>query len=115
MATVPVAPAEITNFMTRTHRNEMGQTTVELLVSTSLLVIAVSGMGYLFKAEWDRGKCAYLVFEKTHAAVTSGSAPESQDSQVQTEDLPDSVRGVALCRGTPEIISIPKLEQETAQ
>jgi hypothetical protein len=95
------------------HRNELGQTTFELLASASLLMITVSGMGYLFKAEWDRGKCAYLVFEKTHAAAVGSSGLFSPTSSlVQTTDFPDSVKGVALCQGTPETVNIPKLETE---
>jgi hypothetical protein len=92
----------------------MGQTTVELLASASLLMITVSGMGYLFKAEWDRGKCAYLVFEKTHAAATGSTDGlfSLTNSQVQTQDFPDSTKGIALCKGTPELVSIPKLESD---
>jgi hypothetical protein len=105
---------EATDCMLRCHQNEVGQTTFELLASASLLMITVSGMGYLFKAEWDRGKCAYLVFEKTHAAAMNPSQSDffSVGSVVQTEDLPDSVKGIALCHGSPEIVSIPKLESE---
>jgi hypothetical protein len=93
----------------------MGQTTFELLTSASLLMITVSGMGYLFKAEWDRGKCAYLVFEKTHAAAVGSATPNLLSlatTSVTTEDLPDSTRGIAFCHGSTEVVSIPKLEPE---
>jgi hypothetical protein len=96
------------------HRNELGQTTFELLTTASLLMITVSGMGYLFKAEWDRGKCAYLVFEKTHAAAVGGNPGlfSLASSEVRIHDSPDSTKGIGFCRGTPETISIPKLETE---
>jgi hypothetical protein len=95
--------------MLRGHQSEIGQTTIELLATVSLLVTTLAGMGYLFKAEWERGHCAYLAFEKTHA-VAMGALPFSLVSSVLIADLPDSVRGTAFCGGSPEMISIPKLE-----
>jgi hypothetical protein len=105
------------------HRGEKGQTTVELLTSASLLMITISGVGWLFKAEWQRGECAYFVFEKTHAALISSSSDSSGSLNsplellssssavpVQIEDGPEQTRGFSFCRGTLESVTLPKLE-----
>jgi hypothetical protein len=99
------------------HRNENGQSTLEFLTSASLLMITVTGVGWLFKAEWERGKCAYLVFEKTHAAVTGAPSLDfslDKDTFIQIQDQPDGKKGIAFCKGTPETVSIPKLEPDAA-
>jgi hypothetical protein len=77
--------------------NIRGQSTVELLISVSVLMITLVGVGWVFKAEWDRGKCVYFVFEKTHAALV-------------VQNLPEGATGVALCGGSPETVSLPQLE-----
>jgi hypothetical protein len=101
--------------------NNRGQSTVELLISVSVLMITVSGVGWVFKAEWDRGKCVYFVFEKTHAALVGTKSPNASrridsridsmlDSTIVVQNLPEGAKGVALCGGSPETVSLPKLE-----
>jgi hypothetical protein len=95
--------------------NNRGQSTVELLISVSVLMITVSGVGWVFKAEWDRGKCVYFVFEKTHAALIGTKSPNSRrwmDSPIDVQSLPEGAKGVALCGGSPEMVSLPQLEPQ---
>jgi hypothetical protein len=93
--------------------NNRGQSTVELLISVSVLMITLSGVGWVFKAEWDRGKCVYFVFEKTHAALVGTKSLHSSrwmDSTIVVQSLPEGAKGTALCGGSPETVSLPQLE-----
>ena len=95
--------------------NSRGQSTVELLVSASVLMITLTGVGWIFKAEWDRGKCVYVVFEKTHAALIGAPSPNPprwMDSPSAVENLPQGAKGLALCGGSPETVSLPSLESD---
>jgi len=95
--------------------NNRGQSTVELLISVSVLMITLSGVGWVFKAEWDRGKCIYFVFEKTHAALIGTKSLNSSrwmDSPIDVQNLPEGAKGVALCGGSPETVSLPQLEPQ---
>ena len=92
-----------------------GQSTVELLISVSVLMITLSGVGWVFKAEWDRGKCVYFVFEKTHATLVGAKIPNSNrwmDSTIVVQNLPEGAKGVALCGGSPETVLLPQLEPQ---
>jgi hypothetical protein len=93
-----------------------GQSTVELLISVSVLMITVTGVGWVFKAEWDHGKCIYFVFEKTHAALIGTKIPSSNiwmDSPIDVQNLPEGAKGIAFCGGSPETVSLPQLEPNT--
>ena len=97
--------------------DERGQTLIELLYSLSTVVLSITAAGWLLKIEWDRGRCAYVVFEQTHAQV-SNSPPISvgQDYggpiQVQTQASQDSVDGTAQCGQSSETVSLPQLDPE---
>jgi hypothetical protein len=53
--------------------NERGQTLVELLMSLSTVVVSITAAGWLLKVQWDQGRCAYIVFEQTHAEIFNES------------------------------------------
>jgi hypothetical protein len=77
-------------------------------------MITLCGVGWVFKAEWDRGKCVYFTFEKTHAALIGAPSPNSHwmDSPVAVQNLPQGAQGLALCGGSPETVSLPSLENQ---
>ena len=90
--------------------NSEGQTLIEFVFSSALVVLTVAGAGFLFKAEWQRAKCAYVVFEKTHAKVV-GSGDPVPGVPVTFEETEDGVSGSALCGRAQERVSLPKLEK----
>lgn len=98
-----------------------GQATLELLISSTVLTVLVAGAGWIIKAEWDRGKCAYLVFEKTHAELTEEDEGEesqlrplsslvSKASEIQITDTTEEVAGAGHCGGASETLHLRKLE-----
>jgi hypothetical protein len=114
-----------------------GQVTLELVVSTTVIAILLSCAGFILKAEWDRGKCAYLSFEATHAAMSEDpgtpETPEVNDqpqigsgglkplseklarrrpvsSQVQVSRSDSGVNGVGGCGDAKEGVSFKFLE-----
>lgn len=94
---------------------DSGQSAVELLASISTVVVAVSVAGFMLKVEWDRGKCAYIVFEKTHAQVANSLPPLNPwggEVPVQVQNLPDSAEGNGLCGQSTEAVSLPQLDPE---
>jgi hypothetical protein len=94
---------------------EQGQTLLELLASISTVAVTLGAAGWLLKVEWDQGKCAYVVFEKTHAQVAHSRPPRSPawlDAPVGIEDFPDAVKGDANCGESHEAVTLPKLEPE---
>jgi hypothetical protein len=99
---------------------EQGQSLVELLVSISTVAITLGAAGWLLKVEWDRGKCAYVVFEKTHARVAHAGFYGLSDptallsAPVSIQDRPDSVQGDARCGASVESVRLPKLEPENS-
>ena len=82
----------------------------EFLISLGLAVTALSGAAWVWKAEWERTRCAYLVFEKTHAELVGRSGTRAF-FPMTVADRPDSVEGFGQCG--PEVrerVRLPKLE-----
>lgn len=98
--------------------NELGQTTVELIASLSTVVLTITAAGWLMKVEWDRGKCAYIVFEKTHAQATHSLPPLftwGSDMPVQVQNVPGGTEGTGICGQSAERVSLPQLDPEAKQ
>lgn len=96
---------------------EVGQTTVELLATLSTVVLAITAAGWMLKVEWDRGKCAHIVFERTHAQVSNSLPPITGwggEIPVQVQSMPDSVEGHGICESL-ESVSLPQLDPGVQQ
>ncbi len=88
-----------------------GQTTLELLISGSLVVLMLTGAGWVFRAQWNRAKCAFLVFEHTHARlVGSVSLQRPASYRISILDGPTDVIGEAQCKDAHEKVVFKKLE-----
>jgi hypothetical protein len=88
---------------------------LELLFSLITVVITITAAGWMLKFEWDKGQCAYIVFERTHAQIADSTPPSSpwgEQFPVQIEDRPDSTEGTALCGQSSESVTLPKLEPQ---
>jgi len=91
--------------------NCSGQALTELLGSKALIILTIAGAAEIFYGEWQKSKCAILVFEKTHAQLTFSHDPYPWTRQrVAIKDLGTSLQGEALCGSSREIVSLPKLE-----
>jgi hypothetical protein len=90
--------------------NCRGQTLIEFIFSSALVMLAIGGSGWLFKAEWQRAKCAYIVFEKTHAKIVGSADPEPQELVFFSESE-DGLSGESTCGQARERVSLPKLER----
>ena len=90
-----------------------GQALLELIASILTVVLTVASSGWLMKIEWDRGRCAYIVFENTHAQVANSPPPDTPpwfSSRISIHDLPDAVEGSSHCGESEESVTLPKLE-----
>jgi hypothetical protein len=104
--------------------NSKGQGLAELLIAIALLATLTSGVGWVFKREWQRERCAYFVFERTHAALIGSNEVRNPDWTsemmelaqghpiVRIQDSPEQVRGTGQCQGLTETVLLPKLEAE---
>lgn len=82
---------------------------IEFFFSTTLVVLVLSGTGWVLKAEWDRSRCAYLVFEATHAKRTRSLTPRLS-TWVRFDEDSELITGERICRNASEKVSLPKLE-----
>lgn len=89
--------------------NRKGQAHIELALSAAMVSLAIVGAGWVLKAQWERSKCAYLVFETTHARVAGHPLPPASIRVILSEDE-QAVEGSALCGQASESIRLPKLE-----
>jgi hypothetical protein len=99
--------------------NRGGQALIELLGSLSLLVLAVTGGGTLLKTEWNRLKCAYLVFEIGHQKLTqeandadSGRSVriDYENGLVNVQVQGEGILASAQCGQSHESVKLPNLE-----
>ena len=99
----PVRPAQ----------SPSGQTLVEFLIGSSILVLAVTGAGWVLRVEWDRARCARLVFQKTRTALNTQS-PEQvsipSDLATQINNQPGWIEGDKICGKAHEKVLLHKLE-----
>ena len=94
---------------------QSGQSVIEFLLSSGLLILVLAGSGWLLKLHWERSKCAYLVFEKTHARLNGVQRPTlASDLTVAISESPTGVTGESLCApgALPELIRLKKLQPE---
>jgi hypothetical protein len=92
---------------------ENGQVMVELLAAIVSVAVTISFAGWFLKVEWDRGKCAYIVFEHTHAEVSNSTPPRTPpwfSAPIEIHDLPDTVQGSSQCGQAEESVMLPKLD-----
>ncbi len=91
-----------------------GQATVELLISGTLVTLTLLSTCWLLKAQWERGRCAHLVFERTRQAMNDGGSP-SIPIRVDVEIWEDreSVHGKARCGDATEEVVLRKIEPST--
>jgi hypothetical protein len=91
---------------------QQGQTLIEFLLSSGLVVVVLAGAGWLLRVHWERSKCVYIVFEKTHARLNGVSRPTLQGPPVRLTESPDHVTGEATCGPLrqPEQVRLRKLK-----
>lgn len=88
---------------------------IELAVSSILVAITLSGSGWLLQAEWQRGRCAYLVFEKAHGRLVGAPASPLGDgpgTRIVISEDSSSVRGDGQCQDAHEQTGFNKLEND---
>ena len=86
-----------------------GQALMELLVSSSLLLAVISGAGWVFHCAWERGKCAYMVFEATRSVLADGG-PSRGIALQSWRDSDGEVVGRGRCGRQVEQVGFRKLE-----
>jgi hypothetical protein len=79
----------------------------EFLISSLLVVATLSGAGWVLHAEWDRARCAYLVFEKTHSRLNGH--PSADSFEILISEDAEQVEGTGSCRYARERVSFKKL------
>lgn len=88
-------------------RSVRGQVTLEVILSTGLLMLVLTGAGWVLKLEWDRARCAYLVFESAHARLTGRAGPRAVDIEIY--ETPEAVSSVGRCGSSQQTVRLPKL------
>ena len=88
---------------------QSGQAVLELTFSAGLVALTLAGAGWVLQAEWNRGRCAYLTFETTHARLV-GRRPNATARQVETEENEREVRGEGRCGKIVEKVALRRLE-----
>jgi hypothetical protein len=88
---------------------DRGQSLVEFMVSATVASLVVAGTGWLLRAQWERGRCAYLVFEATHARRAGMPAPAGvRRVRLRSDEL--RTTGEARCQDALEQVTLPGLE-----
>lgn len=95
-------------------KDRSGQTLVETLIGVAALAAAIWGSAWVWKTHWQRARCAYLVFELTHARlVGSPFRPPRAGFRYRTFEDSESVSGEGVCGKVKERVRLGKLEAET--
>ena len=92
-------------------RNCQGQTLLEFTFSMGLVLITLTGAGWLLKAYWDRTRCAYLVFETTHAQLVGRVLPRPFRLNITVGETSRSVEGKGVCGDVHEQVILNRLEE----
>ena len=91
-----------------------GQSLIELLIGTSMMMLTLVGSGWLLHAGWDRSRCAYFVFEAAHARRAERrlfQTPIGIPNGVRvSEDPSGQITGQADCNDASEGVRLPPLE-----
>lgn len=91
---------------------QSGQATLEVLVSSTLVLVVFAGAGWVLRAAWERGKCAALVFEATRGALSREHRPLAVELSISESD--EALVGEARCgarRPAIERVGFRKLEK----
>lgn len=91
--------------------SQSGQSTVEFLLTGTLISGIIIRSAFLFKAELDRFNCAHIVFETTRARLEGSWRPTSA-TIVTIQETSDKLIGRATCGGASESVSLPKLSHQ---
>lgn len=101
-------------------RNDSGQAWIEFMLSLTGLIITITATSWLLKIQWDRGRCAYLVFEHTHRHLLVGLSQKQGGpsilgsiGSIQFQDSPDQITGQGLCGESKESVTLPRLEPQS--
>lgn len=92
---------------------QSGQTTLELILSLTLIAVTLTGAGWLLHAQWTRAKCAYLVFEHTRSRLSGILAyrpGQSAKVSIRIHEDENEVQGSGICGEAREKVSLRKLE-----
>lgn len=90
-----------------------GQAITELVLSSALILIVITGTGWVLRASWERGRCAYLTFEAGRARLSGAVFPTRQTARARwrlTEDA-RSVTAQGWCGDAEEKVSFRKLDE----
>jgi len=79
----------------------------------SLVLITLTGAGWLLKAYWDRTRCAYLVFEVAHARLVGRVLPGPIRVNVSIGEDARSVQGEGVCGSARERVDLNRLEADS--
>ncbi len=90
-----------------------GQTVLELTLSMGLVLITLTGAGWLLKAYWERTRCAYLVFEIAHARLVGRVLPGPIQVKISMGEDARSVHGEGLCGSVRENVVLNRLEADS--
>jgi hypothetical protein len=86
-----------------------GQVLLELVFSAAGVALVLAGAGWVLRAEWQRARCAYVVFERTHERLV-GLPEQGVSVSVRVSERPGSVLGEGRCGGANERVEMAKLE-----
>ena len=89
---------------------EEGQAVLDLLITSTLIALTITGAGWVLRAQWDRARCAHLVFEKAHARLF-GLGPGALSVGLRVADAGDAVEAEAQCGDARERVRLRKLEK----
>jgi hypothetical protein len=97
-----------------------GQALLEVLVASTWILIVVTGAGWILRIAWEKGRCAALVFESTHGALSGEPRVGAgllgvggRDFQFAVSESESSVIGEGRCgdrKPAPERVGFRKLE-----
>ena len=90
---------------------QSGQAILEVLVSSTLVLILFAGAGWVLRAAWEKGKCAVIVFEATRGALSRENRPLALELSISESD--EAVVGEGRCgdrRPAIERVGFRKLE-----
>lgn len=82
----------------------------ELVAAVLALALFAGSAASLFRAEWNRVRCAHLAFETAHRARLSLAPSDRLRGDVRIEDFGSSVRATAQCGEAVETVELPRLE-----
>ena len=92
-----------------TRKSPAGQAMVELVLSAGAILLTIASAGWILKLEWDRARCAHLVFEKTRAALNHTPLPPTARIAIEISEDASSITGQSQCGKAHEKVRLKKL------